>query len=149
MSGAFEILDLSDFMFLELTSLSSFLDGYSNSYGSTYHRVVAHADQTHHLNVCRYGGRTSELRVRVHTAQSIGETVRSGTCSHVIGMQSTSGTAAGSYGEVLLACFQSLLLVVPATGCWNLVGLVELPVMDTSTFSFHMIATPSGTLLAP
>ena len=35
-------------------------------------------------------------------------------------------------------------LYVPATGCWNLVGLVELPVIDTSTFSFHMIATPSG-----
>ena len=27
--------------------------------------------------------------------------------------------------------------------------LVELPVMDTSTFSFHIMATPSGTLLAP
>ena len=34
----------------------------------------------------------------------------------VIGMQSTSGTAAGSYGEVLLACFQSLLLVSTSYG---------------------------------
>ena len=78
--------------FLEFASLSSFFNRYCNSNSSANHRVVAHADQTHHLNVCRYGGRTSELRVRVHTAQSIGETVRSGTCSHVIGMQSTSGT---------------------------------------------------------
>ena len=29
------------------------------------------------------------------------------------------------------------------------VGFVELPVIETSTSSFHMIATPSGTLLAP
>ena len=40
-------------------------------------------------------------------------------------------------------------LYVPATGCWNLVGFVELPVIDISTFSFHMIATPSVTSLAP
>ena len=40
-------------------------------------------------------------------------------------------------------------LYVPATGCWNLVGFVEFPVMETSTFSFHMIATPSGTEFAP
>ena len=66
--------------------------------------------------MCRYRGRTSELRIRVHTAQSIGETIRSGTCSHVIGMQSTSGTAAGCNGEVLLACFQSLLLVSTGYG---------------------------------
>ena len=40
-------------------------------------------------------------------------------------------------------------LYVPATGCWKRVGFVELPVIETSTPSFHMIATPSGTLFAP
>ena len=40
-------------------------------------------------------------------------------------------------------------LYVPATGCWKRVGLVELPVMEMSTFSFHMMATPSRTSSAP
>ena len=40
-------------------------------------------------------------------------------------------------------------LYVPATGCWKRVGLVELPVIDTSTFSFQRIATPSRTSSAP
>ena len=40
-------------------------------------------------------------------------------------------------------------LYVPATGCWNLVGFVEFPVIDTSTSSNHMIATPSLTSFAP
>ena len=40
-------------------------------------------------------------------------------------------------------------LYVPATGCWNLVGLVEFPVMETSTPSWIIIATPSLTSSAP
>ena len=40
-------------------------------------------------------------------------------------------------------------LYVPATGCWKRVGFVELPVIDTSTFSFQRMATPSRTSSAP
>ena len=63
--------------FLELASVSSFLNGNSYSYSSANHRVVAHADQTHHLNVCGYRGRTCELRIGVHTAKCICEAIRS------------------------------------------------------------------------
>ena len=97
--------------FLELASVSSFLNGNSYSYSSANHRVVAHTDQTHHLNVCGYRGRTCELRIGVHTAKCICEAIRSRTCSHVIGMQGTACTAAGSYGEVLLALLYTFLLV--------------------------------------
>ena len=48
-----------------------------------------------------------------------------------------------SYGPV------SYTHLVPATRCWKRVGLVELPVMDTSTPSFFIMATPSSTSLAP
>ena len=48
----------------------------------------------------------------------------------------------------LPASFLSFLYV-PATGCWNLVGFVELPVIETSTSSIHIIATPSLTSFAP
>lgn len=40
---------------LALSGLMSFLDADSYSYGSAHHRVVAHTDQTHHLNMCGYG----------------------------------------------------------------------------------------------
>ena len=43
-----KIFGLSEFAFL-----CSFLNAYCNSNRSTYHRVVAHADKSHHLNVCR------------------------------------------------------------------------------------------------
>lgn len=42
-------------VYLELASLGCFLDADSYSYGSAHHRVVAHTDQTHHLNMCGYG----------------------------------------------------------------------------------------------
>ena len=41
---------------------------------ATYHRVVADAEEAHHLYVSRHGGRASELCVRVHTAEGIGHT---------------------------------------------------------------------------
>ena len=94
---------------LEFTLRSCLLDGYSNCNSHTNHRVVARTDQTHHLNVSRNGGGTCELCVGVHTAKGIGHTVGSRTCCHVIRMQGTSCTTAGSNGEVFLTCFDTLL----------------------------------------
>ena len=65
----------------------------------------------HHLNVGRHGGRTSELGITMHTAHGVGQTVGSGTGSHVVGMQGTARAAAGSDGEVLLAVLDGPLLV--------------------------------------
>ena len=50
----------------------------SNSYcnSCTYHWVVTHTEEAHHLNVSRNRRRTCELSVRVHTTKSIGHTVR-------------------------------------------------------------------------
>ncbi len=59
----------------------------------------------------RNGGRTCKLRVRVHTAKRIRETIGRRARSHIIGMQGTARAAAGCNGEVLLACLCSLLLV--------------------------------------
>lgn len=42
-------------VYLELASLGCFLNANRNSYGSAYHRVITHTDQTHHLNVSGYG----------------------------------------------------------------------------------------------
>ena len=95
----------------ELSSLCSLFDGNCGGNGHTDHRVVARADQTHHLNVSRNGGRTGKLSVRMHTAHGIGHTVGSRTCGHVIRMQGTAGAAAGSNREVLLSGFDALLLI--------------------------------------
>ena len=73
------------------------LNGHGNGDGRADHGVVAHADQAHHLDVRRDGGRASELSVAVHTAHRVGHTVRSGTGSHVVRMQSTACTTTGSY----------------------------------------------------
>ena len=85
----------------------------SNSAGDSHtdHRVVAGADQTHHLDVSRDGGRTSELSIAVHTAHGVGQAVGSGACCHVVRVQGTARAAAGSNGEVLLAILDSPLLV--------------------------------------
>ncbi len=53
---------------LELTCIGSLLNSNCNSYGSANHGVVAHTDQTHHINVSGNGGKTCELRIGVHTA---------------------------------------------------------------------------------
>ena len=57
------------------------------------------------------GGGACELCVGVHTSHCIGHTVGSGTGRHIVGMEGTSCTAAGSYREVLLALLNALLLV--------------------------------------
>ena len=82
--------------FLELTLISSLLYGNSNSNCRTNHRVVAHTDQTHHLNVSRNRRGTCELCVRVHTSHGICHTVGSRTCCHVVRVKCTSCTTAGS-----------------------------------------------------
>ncbi len=41
----------------------------------TDHRVVAHADKSHHFNVSRNGGRTCKLGVGVHSAHGVGHAV--------------------------------------------------------------------------
>ena len=76
------------------------------------HRVVAHTDKSHHLNVSRNRGRAGKLCIRMHSAECIGHTVGSRTCSHIVRVQSSSCTAARSNGEVLLACICSFLLVL-------------------------------------
>ena len=59
----------------------------------------------------RDGGGTGELGVGVHTAHGVGHAVGSGASSHVVGVQSTAGAAAGGHGEVLLALLDALLLI--------------------------------------
>ena len=76
----------------ELLLVESQVDSYSDSYCCTYHWVVTNTQEAHHLYVSRNRRRTSELSVRVHTAESISHTVRSGTCSHVVWVQCTAGT---------------------------------------------------------
>ena len=39
------------------------------------------------------------------------------------------------YKRQFLPCSIHSFLYVPATGCWKRVGFVELPVMETPTFS--------------
>ena len=97
--------------FLEFAGVRRFLDADRNRYGSAYHRVIAHTDQAHHFHMRRYGRRTCELCVGMHTAQCIREAIGSGTCSHIVRMQRTSRAAAGCYGEVFLSCFRSLFLI--------------------------------------
>ena len=82
---------------LEFTSFSSFLNGNSYCNCHTNHRVVTSADETHHLYVSRYGRRSCELSVRMHTSKSIGHTVGSRTCCHVVRVKCTSCTTTGCY----------------------------------------------------
>ncbi len=62
------------------------------------------------------GGRACELSVGVHTSHGVGHSVAGGSCRHVIGMESTSGTAAGCNGEVLEAVLNAPLLVGACNG---------------------------------
>src|SRR5699024_2123411 len=79
--------------------------------GHADHRVVAGADQAHHLHVRGHAGGTGELGVAVHTAHRVGQAVGSRAGGHVVGVQGTAGAAAGSDGEVLLAVLIGPLLV--------------------------------------
>ena len=79
--------------------------------GRADHRVVAHADKTHHLDVRRNGGGTCELGVGVHTAHGVGHAVAGGACRHVVGVQGAARAAAGSDGEIVDAVLDAPLLV--------------------------------------
>ena len=94
-----------------LRVLHSLFDSDSDRDGSAYHRVIAHADKTHHLNVCGNGGRACELRIGVHTTHGIGHAVRGRTCSHVVGVEGTACSAAGSDRKLLFAVLDAPLLV--------------------------------------
>ena len=100
----------------------SFLNTYCNSNCSTNHWVVTHSDQTHHLNVSRYGRGTCELCVRVHTSHGICHTVGSRTCCHVVRVKGTACTTAGCNGEVFLTLLDTFLLVCTCNRmletCW-------------------------------
>ena len=85
--------------------------GHGAGDGGADHGVVAHADQTHHLNVRGHGGGTGELSIAVHTAHAVGQAVAGGAGGHVVGVQGTAGAAAGGDGEVLLAVLDDPLLV--------------------------------------
>ena len=91
--------------------LQSLLNSNGHSDGHADHGVVACAQEAHHFDMGGDGGGTCELSIAVHTTHGVGQAVRSGACSHVIGMQSTAGATAGSDGEVLLALLDALLLV--------------------------------------
>src|SRR5699024_2416586 len=75
------------------------------------HRVVAHADQAHHLNMRRYRRGTGKLRVGVHSAHGVGHAVGSRAGSHVVRVQGAAGAAAGSNREVLHAVLDAPFLV--------------------------------------
>ena len=64
----------------------------------------------------RDGGGACELCVGVHTTHGVGHTVRGRTSSHVIGVQRTAGTTAGSNGEVTYAVLLAPLLVGAGNG---------------------------------
>ena len=95
----------------KLRVLLRFFDSDSHRDGRADHRVVAHADQPHHLNVRGHGGGASKLRVRVHTTHGVGHAVGGRASRHVVGVQGTTRAAAGRNGEVLLAGFDHFLLV--------------------------------------
>ena len=59
----------------------------------------------------RYARRAGELRVAVHTSHRVGETVGSGSGSHVVGVQRAACSSAGRDREVLLAVLVRPLLV--------------------------------------
>ncbi len=70
---------------------------YGASYRTSYHRVVTDTEEAHHFHMSRYGRRTCELSIAVHTAQRIRHTVRSRTGCHIIRVQGTSCTTTTGY----------------------------------------------------
>ena len=64
----------------------------------------------------RHRRRAGELSVAVHTAHGVGHTIRSRTCSHVVGVQRTARTTTGSNREVRLAGGNALLLICTGNG---------------------------------
>ena len=94
-----------------ISGFYSFLHRHGDSDGSAHHGVVAHAQEAHHLHMCGDGAGAGELRVRVHTAHSVGHAVAGGAGGHVVGMQRAARAAAGGHGEVLLPLLDAFLLV--------------------------------------
>ena len=76
-----------------------------------YHRVVAHADEAHHLDVSGNGRGARKLRVGVHTSHGVGHAVAGRTCRHVVGVKRSAGAAARRDREVLDAVFIAPFLV--------------------------------------
>ena len=83
---------LSTLIFQLLLLVQSQVNLHGNADGGTHHRVVADAEEAHHLNVGGNARRTGELSVAVHAAQRVGHTVAGGTCSHVVGVQGATRT---------------------------------------------------------
>ena len=105
----FELIQFKHRCFTRL--LQSLLNSNGHSDSHADHGVVACAQEAHHFHVGGDGGGACELSIAVHTAHGISQTVGSGACCHVVGMQSTAGAAAGSDGEVLLASLHALPLI--------------------------------------
>ena len=78
-----------------ISGFYSFFHRNSDSHGSAHHGVVAHAQEAHHLHVCGDGAGAGELRVRVHTAHSVGHAEAGGAGGHIVGMQRAARAAAG------------------------------------------------------
>ena len=91
-------------------------NGHGDCDGRADHGVVAHAEEAHHLDMCRNGGGACELGVGVHAAHGVGHAVGSGTGSHIVGMEGTTRAAAGGDGEVLLALLDAFLLIGTGNG---------------------------------
>ncbi len=89
-----------DFLFQRIyavfRSLHSLFNSNCAGNGSANHRVVAHADQTHHLDVCRNGGGACKLCVRVHSAHRVGHAVGCRTCCHVVRVEGSARSFADS-----------------------------------------------------
>ena len=94
---------------LLLAQGEGYVDG--AGYGAAYHRVVADAEEAHHLDVCGYAAGAGELGVGVHAAHGVGHTVGGGAGGHVVGMEGTAGATTGGYAEVGLTGEDALLLV--------------------------------------
>ena len=61
----------------EVELLQGLLNSNSHGNGHTDHGVVTGAQEAHHLNMGRDGGRAGELSVTVHTAHGIGQAIGS------------------------------------------------------------------------
>ena len=75
---------------LLLAQGEGYVDG--AGYGAAYHRVVANAEEAHHLDVCGNAAGAGELGVGVHAAHGVGHAVGGGAGGHVVGMEGTTGT---------------------------------------------------------
>src|SRR5699024_3146418 len=96
---------------LELSCFSGFFNRNCYSNSSTYHWVITHSDQTHHLYMGWYRRRSSELCITMHTSHCICHTIGSWSCSHVVRMKCTSCSSTRSYREVFLALLDTFFLI--------------------------------------